>query len=216
MFLQVALILSLVKTKTVEININLNKIAQKIVYTIFILIGTWLIIFPVRIYISDVFFERSKKLDGNNSIKAAFNAIDTFPAKNPFYYSDFAQSSAAYAANFEDEEAKKDFSQLAENYALISQSLSGNNFIILRRIINTYILLNDSQNTHKNTLLTLQQKLVALAPTDPQTYLTSAKIEVSVSDNQKAIEYLNQALELKPDYAEAQQLLEEIRSTINN
>lgn len=216
MFLSAALILSLAKTKTAEINLKFNKITQIFSYFILIFIGIWITIFTVRIYLADIFFEKSKKLDGNNSIKAAFNAIDTFPTKNPFYYSDFAQSSATYAANFEDEEARKDFSQLAENYAQISQNLAPNNFIIIRRIINTYILLNDSQNIHKNTLLALQQKLVALAPTDPQTYLTSAKIEISLSNNQKAIEYLYQALKLKPDYIEAQQLLEEIQLTVDN
>lgn len=216
MYMSLGLTLSLIKNKTAEINLKFKKNIQIFTFSILILLGLWISIFTVRIYLADVFFERSKKLDGNDSMQAAFNAIDTFPTKNPFYYSDVAQSSATYGANFEDEEAKKDFSQLAENYALISQNISPDNFIILRRIINTYILLNTSENIYKEKLLSLQQKLAALAPTDPQTYLSSAKIEISLSSNQMAIDYLNRALELKPDYVEAQQLLEEIQLTVDS
>lgn len=215
MFLTIALMLSLVKTKTTDMDLKFNKITQKITYAVFILLGFWALTATVRIYSADVFFNRSKNLDGNDSIKAAFNAIDTYPTQNPFYLSDFAQSSATYASNFEDEEAKKDFFQLAVTFADKSLNLSPNNFIIIRRLINTYILLNDADNKYEKELSNLKQKLQTLAPTDPQTYLTSAKIEVSLSNTQKAKEHLEYALKLKPDYIEAQQLLEEINSTID-
>ena len=105
---------------------------------------------------------------------------------------------------------------MAQNFALKSHNLAPNNFIILRRIINTYILLNDADNKYKNELSTYKKELISLAPTDPQTYLTSAKIEISLSNKNGALEYLNQALNLKPDYIEAQELLKQLQPTIDN
>lgn len=210
MFLLITFILILGNIKFFEKELPLNKIGQKIVLVVSLLIGLWIISFSARIYLADVFFNRSKNLEGNNSIRAVFNAIDTYPSKNPFYLSDFAQSSATFATNFEDDKAKKLFSESAQTFAEKSFQSAPNNFIIVRRLINAYILLSSIDNKYQDQLSLLQQKLIKLSPTDPQTYLTSAKIELALGNQQKAREYLDLALKLKPDYAEAQELIKDL------
>ena len=58
------------------------------------------------------------------------------------------------------------------------------------------------------------QKLTQLSPTDPQSYLTLAKIQAGLDQEKEAQKTLETALELKPDYQEAQELLEQL--TIDN
>lgn len=215
MFLTLAQILILNKINYYQVSLKLNHVFQKIALLVAFSTGLWLTIFVIRIYFADIFFNRTNNLSGEQAIKTSFNAIEAFPLQNPFYLSDFAQSYASRATEFEDEEAGEVFSLAAENFAQRAYLKAPNNFIILRRLINCYILLNSRNPKYENILLEFKQKLISLAPTDPQTYLTAAKIEVSLSNNQKAQEHLEYALELKPDYVESQQLLNEVKLTID-
>lgn len=212
MFLIIAFILVLGKTEVIEKELRLNKISQKIVLFIFLLFGLWITSFSVRIYLADVFFNRSKNLEGEESLKAAFSAVEIFPGQNPFYFSDLAQNSAGFALNLEEGKSQEVFANTADSLAAKAATLTPNNFIIQRRLINTYILLNSIDGQYQEQLKRLEDRLISLAPTDPQTYLTSAKIEIALSNRQTAHEYLDYALKLKPDYIEAQDLLHNLQS----
>lgn len=215
MFLLIAQALPRDKISLILIQLKLNKFFQIIILVFVTTSSLWLISYVSRIYLADVFFNRSKNLEGEDSLKAAFNAVETFPGPNPFYFSDLAQSSANFAVNLEEKQSQEVFAKTAETFAVKANTLSPNNFIIQRRLINAYILLNSINGQYQQQLKNLNEKLITLAPTDPQTYLTSAKIEIALSNRQKAHEYLNYALKLKPDYIEAQELTIELQSEDN-
>jgi len=69
------------------------------------------------------------------------------------------------------------------------------------------------KNTSKK-LWRLVRKLIQLAPNDPQSHLSLAKIQAALDQKEEAKKTLEKALELKPDYQEAQELLEQL--TIDN
>lgn len=212
MFLLMAQALPRNKINLIRIKLSLNKTLRVIILILVTASSLWLISYVLRIYLADIFYNRSKNLEGEESLKAVFMAVEIFPGQNPFYFSDLAQSSANFAANLEEVQSREVFAKTADTFAAKANTLMPNNFIIQRRLINTYILLNSINGQHLQELKRLQERLIALAPTDPQTYLTSAKIEIALSNRQKAQEYLNYALKLKPDYIEAQDLLHDLQS----
>lgn len=215
MFLLVAQALPRDKINLIRIKLNLSKTLQVIFLILITASSLWLISYVSRIYLADVFFNRSKNLEGEDSLKAAFNAVETFPGPNPFYFSDLAQSSAVFAANLETGESQEVFATTAKAFAVKANTLSPNNFITQRRLINTYILLNSINGQYQEELKKLKGELIALAPSDPQTFLTSAKIEIALGNTTSAKESLDQALKLKPDYIEAKELLDET-NTVND
>lgn len=196
--------------------LKIGNLMQKFLFLAVGLAGLWLITFTLRIFLSDIFFNRSQNLQSSKVIEASFNAIDTFPSQNPFYLSDFAQSNAGQAGNLEDQSAKDLFSKTASIMAMRAEAAAPNNFIILRRLINTYIILNNLSPQYQSQLTELELKLQKLAPTDPQTYLTSAKIEISLDNKAQANKFLGEALNLKPDYVEAIDLKNQLNQTIDN
>lgn len=210
MFLLMAQALPKDKIGLVKIKLNLNKLSQAIILALLTVFSLLLVSYVARIYFADIFYNRSKNLEGEESLKAAFSAVEIFPGPNPFYFSDLAQSSAGFAANLEEGKSQEVFTTTANSLAAKAGTLAPNNFIIQRRIINTYILLNHLNQLHQNELNKLEERLISLAPTDPQTYLTSAKIEIALSNQDKARQYLDYALKLKPDYLEAKELLTEL------
>ena len=90
---------------------------------------------------------------------------------------------------------------------------SPNNLIIERRIANAYLLISAVDEKYAKVALTSGQKLTQLAPTDPQVYLTLGKIQAGLGRNEEAKKTLETALNLKPDYQEAVELLEQLISS---
>ena len=91
-------------------------------------------------------------------------------------------------------------------------SASPNNLITTRKIANAYFLISDYDKEYKQKALGVGQKLTELAPTDPQSYLTFAKIQAGLGQDEEAIKTLETALSLKPDYQEAKELLDQLNS----
>ena len=173
--------------------------------------------FPLKLYFADLFYSRAGDLASYNLNKAVSSyqdAINTFPNKNPFYFSNYAYTLAIFAQNQDDNKITTDFAQKADLWAKQAQTLSPNNIIVLRRVANAYLLISDLDNTYKKTAQDTADKIVSLAPTDPQSYLTLAKIQAGIGNNQKAKKAVETALQLKPDYTEALELLDQLNKLI--
>ena len=106
----------------------------------------------------------------------------------------------------EDKSQADPYVKEADKKAQKADKSAKSNLIVKRRIANTYLLLAKVDPVFEEKALNSGQDLLKLAPTDPQSYLTLAKIQVGVGQKEKGQETLSLALLLKPDYLEAQEL----------
>lgn len=180
MFLALACVLILggIQLKTIPLKIKTNIRYALLIITL--LSGIWLATLVTRLYMADV-LQSEGSWDSANFIT---------PGKNPFYLSGSAYSKALIEQI-----------EPAEKEAAAAFKLAPNNFIVVRKVTNTYILLSQFEKAQQTGL-----KLQELAPRDPQTYLTMAQIESAAQNYPKALEYTQKALELKHDYVDAQEL----------
>lgn len=166
-----------------------------------------LLSFPVRSYFADNLLQRAKN---RSSLSLYQDAVETFPAKNPFYLSDYAQETAFYAKNGEN----LAFAQKAGILTQAAISLAPNNLITQRRVVTTYILIADFDHSYLEKAVKEAQKLINLAPSDPQSYLSLAKAYVAAGKVDDAKKSVERALEMKPDYVEAKELLQQVNERI--
>ena len=173
---------------------SLKKGHQLIIGTALLIVGAAGIAGVLRLFIADVLITRAQNLTLDNpKLLAAYTlALSTSPIDNPFYLAD-----AAYRAN------SAPFAQKAE-------TLAPNNLLVLRKVANTYFLLSQTDKNYEDDAIRVAQRLTKLAPTDPQSYLTLAKIQIGLVKFDDAQKSLATALQLKPDYLEAQQILEQL------
>lgn len=218
MFLEIAFLLILSnQTNFKEVNLGFLKKSFSPITLIFISLTTlWLVVFVVRLYFADVAIARAKGLNSNNSQSLLIysNAISTSPWENPFYLSDTAYATAVYSSSAQDENASKTFASQANLLAQRANKTSSKNIIIARRLANTYILLSNIDSKYQPEAEKLGNLIVNLAPTDPQSYLTQAKVHAAIGKNQQAKESLEKTLELKPNYDEAKELLDQVNKEL--
>ncbi|MBI4037586.1 hypothetical protein HY382_00900, partial [Candidatus Curtissbacteria bacterium] len=166
-----------------------------------------LLSFALRSYFADTLLARAKS---RGSLPLYQNAIETFPAKNPFYLSDYTQEIASYAKNGEN----ATLAQKAETLAQTTTAIAPNNLITQRRIVSSYILIADIDPAYKERTVNEAQKLINLAPTDPQSFLSLTKANVAAGKTDEAKKTVEKALEMKPDYVDARELLQQINQKI--
>jgi len=186
------------------------KIVTALVLTIF---GLYLIFGVLRIYFADLLTSRAKAIDSAGSLTIYSDAVSIFPVSNPFYLADFAYESAIYAASSDSPQTAKGLATQTDTLAKKALLQSPNNLIIERRVANAYLLISAVDEKYAKVALTTGQKLTRLAPTDPQVYLTLGKIQAGLGRNEEAKKTLETALNLKPDYQEAVELLEQLISS---
>jgi len=177
-----------------------------------VIFGLYAITLVGRIYLADLAFAHAERSSGEQALINYSNAVDIFPATNPFYLANYAYESALYAADTDDPEFTNTLTTQTQALAEKTLSASPNNLITTRKIANAYFLISDYDKEYKQKALGVGQKLTELAPTDPQSYLTFAKIQAGLGQDEEAIKTLETALSLKPDYQEAKELLDQLNS----
>jgi O-antigen ligase len=216
-YLLIAAVLIIGKNQKLQsFKIKMTGIKTKFILSAFIaVIGLFALTIPLRFYFADLFIERAKKLDPQDfdrSLIAYDNAVTLFPAKNPFYLADATYAMAIYATTTDDNDLAKNLAIKTNELSKSALKLSPSNLIITRRVASSYLLISQiDQNFGQNALL-LGQRLAELAPTDPQSYLSLAKIQAGLDQKEEAKKTLQTALNLKPDYQEAQELLDQLDS----
>lgn len=181
-------------------------------------VGLYLAVFVLRLYLADIFITRAKdlKIENPQALLVYSNAISTSPVENPFYLADTANSIALYAQNASDEEIAKSLEVQAGLIAERARKSSPANILTARKLANTYILLSGINDDFKNKAEEEGNLIVKLAPTDPQSYVSLAKVQISIGKENDAQNSLKKALDLKKDYAEAEYLLEQVKATNYN
>lgn len=193
MFLTIAAAQS--QTQTISFKFPSLKSPYQIIISVAVLVvGAASIASVIRLLTADVLITRAQHLALNSPKLPTTYALSLSisPIDNPFYLAD-----AAYATS------SAPLAQKAETAA-------PNNLLILRKVANTYFLLSESDISYADDAIRVAQRLTELAPTDPQSYLALAKIQIGLDKNEQARTSLERALTLKPDYLEAQQILEQL------
>ena len=211
MFLAICAILCLRNQNYFEIQIK-EKLRTRFAQVIFLL-GLIVLSFPLRLYFADLSWAKAKELESVNtakSLSAYQTAKNLSPIYNSFIESDFAYRQAVYANILEDKSQADKYVKDADKKAQKADKSAQYNLIVKRRIANTYLLLAKVDPVFEQKALDLGQDLLKLAPTDPQSYLTLAKIQVGIGQKEKGQETLSLALLLKPDYLEAQELFSQL------
>lgn len=211
MFLAFGAIFSLKHQNFVEINIR-EKLQTRFSQGL-ILLGLIVLSFPIRLFFVDLSWAKAKELEYGNtekSLEAYHAASNMSPFYNPFIESDFAYRLAVYANVTEDLSQAQVHTKEADKKVQKADKSADQNLIVKRRIANTYLLLAKVDKSFEAKALVTGQDLIKLAPTDPQSYLTLAKIQVGLGQKEKGQEALSVALLLKPDYLEAQQLFSQL------
>jgi len=213
--------ISVLKSRVFSLRIKFGlfkKTAFKIVTVLILAVfGLYLIFGVLRIYFADLLISRAKAIDSAGSLTIYSDAVSIFPVSNPFYLADFAYESAIYAASSDSPQTAKGLATQTDTLAKKALLQSPNNLIIERRVANAYLLISAVDEKYAKVALTTGQKLTQLAPTDPQVYLTLGKIQAGLGKNEEAKKTLTIALNLKPDYQEAKELLEQLaKPTVDN
>jgi O-antigen ligase len=201
-----------VKTKFREFQINFLRPphVQKTFIAITLIAGLYICTIFARLYFAETLVRRAQNASGTSELIAYRNAITTSPVNNPYIASDFAYAIASYISDITNKESKSKLIGEVDNLEKETSAISQNNYLISQRIAKTYLLISQENPVYQKDADYYAQKLTQMAPTNPESYLILAKIQISESQNDQAVASLKKALELKQNYVEAQQLLEEL------
>ncbi len=208
MFLQIAAILVMAKSPLKTINLKLAGLTKKVSVALVAAIGLWLIISVLRLYFADILINRARSL---GRLNAYDSAISVMPAQNPFYFADYSYVLAVYATSQKDAKLTDILTNNAISFGTKALDISPNNLLVLRKVKTAYDELGTQNPLYKIKDLELAQKETVLAPTDPTSFLDLAKAQLDLGKQEDAINSLEMSIKLKPDYADAKTLLEDIR-----
>ncbi len=184
-----------------------------IVSVIFIIFIT-LVLTVSRIFLSDVYYSRYQKEIGSGKILKALKNIQTaaatMPYPEPLYYSEIGYAASLAAENSYDNE-KTTYTNLAENSTATALKLSPNNINLWRKAQSTYFELSLSDPKYLNLAINAGNVTVQLAPTDPAVYYNLGLIQKTAGEKDNAKKSFSKAVELKPDYIEAMNELENLK-----
>lgn len=200
------------KTKFVTLQINFlkNSLIQKTFVAITLLVGLFVSTLFVRLYFAETLAKRALSTSGTTELIAYRNAITTSPVNNPYLATDFAYAISSYVSEITNTQNKSKLITEVNDLEKEASSLSPNNYLINQRIAKTYLLIAQENPIYQENATFYAGKLTQMAPTNPESFLILAKVQISSDQKDQAIISIKKALELKPDYVEAQQLLEEI------
>ncbi len=218
MFLLLAAALSLSENpKNLSVNLDFLNDKKLSAATLIVIstAGLFFLTFIARLYLSDILIKRAedfKDTSPNKALAAYNSAVTISPVKNPYLLADYASSIALYSNSVENPQDNQRLAKKVEDLSKQTLDLSPNNFLIVQKLAKAYILINPIDSKYEKETLALGEKLTKLAPTYPISFLTLAKIQVVLDQKEEALNSLHKALDLKPDYAEAQQLLEQLNN----
>lgn len=174
-----------------------------------LLVFAYCLTFFARLYFEDATKKRAESLSGPRALIAYKNATTIAPMKNPYLLADFAYDTAAYLKNVGPSENKETLVRETKSALAESLKLAPSNYLITQKIAKAYIILTESENVTVEAKQTAE-KLSLLAPNYPPAYLTKAQIFVALGDRDTAFKVTQEALSFKPEYLEAQKLLDQL------
>lgn len=175
--------------------------AQKKVLIVFVLsVTAYGLLFTVNLFLADVSFNLGEKAGRYGLYEAAAGyyqgAINLNP-REPRYHRELASVLASMGKLEE-----------ASSRAEIAYRLNPRNSLTLRSLISTYSQMSPQNKRYQKLSEELAWEAIGQQPTNPQLYYQQALIFLQAEKGREAVASLEKALELKPDYQEARELLQ--------
>lgn len=173
-----------------------------------------------QLWYADTLFAKGERASELGNPGRAYNLLISASSVNPhepFFRSELAYSAAQAAVSLKDEDASLSASLKDEALREISKVLESNpkNVSFWRTAIRTYFEISAFDKIYTQKTLEAVNRAIQLAPTDPKLYYNKALILESIDKKEQALEALKKALELKPNYLEVKEKLDEINSQSN-
>ena len=189
-------------------------IYTKFIKGLIILVTLYLLFSIFKIWLADTYFASGQKYAEEGDVGEAYNLLTTATKLNksePFYQAELSYVAAAAAVVLESKQATSSALIKDEATSLMDQVLrdSPNNVSYLRTAVRTYFELAFLDKIYLDKTLQALDQAISLAPTDPKLYYNKGLILLSEKKTDEAVKILQKALELKPNYLEAKQQLEE-------
>lgn len=189
---------------------------------IIIFITLYLIYSIFKLWYADTLFNKGQSASDSGNPGKAYNLLTAAVSLNrfePFYKSELSYNAAQAAVALKETDATlsaalKDEAEENINHVL---STSPKNVSYLRTAVRTYFELSYIDDSYTEKTLEVLDQAIALAPTDPKLYFNKALILDSIDEQssrwrtkkEESIKALQNALDLKPNYLEVKDLLEE-------
>ncbi len=183
--------------------------------TFVILIIIYLLYSIINLWRADILFAQGKRHNETGNPGRAYNSLSDAVKKNPgepFYRSELGNAAASSSIALSDSDAT--LSGQLKDRALYETDLALNtsphNLSYLRTAVRTYFELSTIDQSLVQKSLDALDKSIKLAPTDPKLLYNKSLILGEVGKKGEAIEALQKAIQLKPNYQEALQKLGEL------
>ncbi len=194
--------------------IYLRKIYTQITKGIVIFLTLFFLFSIYQLWLADTLFNRGQKASDTGNPGAAYNLLSLASQLNknePMYRSELAFAAASASTALESEDATLSGQLKDEANMQMEKVLKNhpNNVSFFRTAIRVYFELASIDKNYINKTLEVLDRAITLAPTDPKLYYNKALILEYLEKKGEAIQNLQKALELKPDYLEVKTKLEE-------
>jgi len=183
----------------------MNKLVRTLV-TALVLVGVvWILKEVSRTFRADVFFAKGIQQQqlGNypQSYQWLQKAVDLNPHRSE-YFKELARTTVLLAQAT----GNRALLEGMETYAQKSYELSPTNLLTLKSLALTYREAGRMNPNYLQKADAILEFAANLCPTDPQIRYTRAVTKLDLNQTGEALDLINQALDLKPDYQEAEDL----------
>ncbi len=206
-----------IKSKTENEKINLDN-SQKF----FMIITSAVMFFAIftigKYWYADYLYQKGtlefQTKTYESAVKNLQSAIDYSAKREPIYYNQMAKVLTQVATDLENANEASSAAKIA-SYAInesdLAFDLSPRNINIRQTRMGIYLQLSIFDPNYLQSAINLTKETIPLSPTDPKLYLILGKAYANTGKSRDAIASFKKALELKPDYLEAQKDLETIQ-----
>ncbi len=175
-----------------------------------------------HVWMADTYYALgSHANESGNPVKGYSNLIQAVKLndREPLYYSELGYSEAGTATLEADHDATlaAQLKTLADNDTKKALQISPKNLSIARTAIRTYYLLTTIDPSYNAITLQTLDQAIALAPTDPKLPYNKALVLQQINESSpsaqnldQALQELQKALDLKPNYREARLALADL------
>lgn len=183
---------------------------QNMLFFGILLICAFLIFNIWKYWDADIQYAKAKRLLDTGQPEAALTSVDQAIYKNPYaavYFDTKAHAYAMLAAESGDEEKSKQLASLAASTSEKTVSLSPRNTNLIKSRSNLFVDLSSIDQQYLRQSIQTLLPLLEYAPTDPSIYYRIGLNLATDGHEEEGIAFIQQAVELKPDYKRARMAL---------
>lgn len=183
---------------------------------VIVILSTIYLLFSVfKLWYADTLFAKGISYSEAGNPGQAYNYLTgalSLNTSEPYYQSELGYAAAAAALALQDSDATLSAELKKQAIFETEKVLKENpkNVSYFRTAVRTYFELSGLDQTYTQKTIESLNQAIKLAPTDPKLLFNKALILQSMDRDNEAVLELKKALELKPNYLEAQEQLDEI------